>query len=530
MTESIIYTPSFHRARYLAFEVIKTICPGAARRFDSRFSGLWAYYRDEDLESKPAVRDVFAEQQSASPKPGEGLPSEKFIYLIIDALFHDFLKLHRPLNHLEFKDRFCEEKLGDFLKRYFPELDRRSSEFKRLKRICRELQAESRESDHPLIGASKTPGKRTIFLESANPVFRESFSLAAQAARSKAPILLIGESGTGKEILARFIHEQSPRADRPFVAVNCAAIPDELFESELFGHFKGAFTGAHKDKPGQAVLADGGTLFLDEIALISPHTQAKLLRFLQEEAFIALGGVKEKKVDVRIVAATNADLNRMMKEARFRQDLYYRLNVFRLSLPPLRDRLEDIEPLSLNFIGRYNRQNQTTVTALSPAARQCLAAYAWPGNVRELENAIQRAVILTRNGPIPPENLPPEVLLTEKAPFYGATPLRIDVDALEKAMVNALNLAPDRNSRHGRIGLSIPPSRLLDFFITIGPHPFPPREFTDFITPPGRNAPRNKLAAHVLKALREAGIIDHNGGRAQAVRYQLSHEFFLFPE
>jgi DNA-binding NtrC family response regulator len=229
---------------------------------------------------------------------------------------------------------------------------------------------------------------------------------AQQAAASNATILLRGESGTGKEILARAIHGWSPRSRRPLVIVNCVALSEELLESELFGHEKGAFTGAHQRKQGKVELADGGTLFLDEIGDLRPSLQAKLLRLLQEQEFERVGGTRPIRVDVRFIAATNTDLERAMQQNLFRQDLYYRLNVVSLSLPPLRERLEDLDLLTGYFIEKHSAELKRPPKSLTPAARALLAGYSWPGNVRELENAIERAVVLSTGPAIEPGDLP----------------------------------------------------------------------------------------------------------------------------
>ena len=238
------------------------------------------------------------------------------------------------------------------------------------------------------------------------PAIQDLVRTAQQAAASNATILLRGESGTGKEILARAIHRWSPRRDRPLVTVNCVALSEELLESELFGHEKGAFTGAHQRKQGKVELANGGTLFLDEIGDIRPALQAKLLRLIQEQEFERVGGTRPIRVDVRFVAATNTDLERAMKEGRFRPDLYYRLNVVPLVLPPLRERKEDVEPLARHFIEKYSAELKRPTKTISPAALAMLTRYEWPGNVRELENAIERAVVLSVDTEIGPKDLP----------------------------------------------------------------------------------------------------------------------------
>jgi transcriptional regulator with GAF, ATPase, and Fis domain len=217
-------------------------------------------------------------------------------------------------------------------------------------------------------------------------------------APTQANVLILGESGTGKELVARAIHERSPRQAAALVRVNCASVPRELFESEFFGHVRGAFTGAVKDRVGRFELAHGGTLFLDEIGEVPLELQSKLLRVLQEGQFEKLGEDRTRTVDVRIVAATNRDLEAEVKVGRFRQDLYYRLSVFPIELPPLRDRLEDIPALAQQFLQQSSRQLGTAVPRLTPAQIKELQSYDWPGNVRELQNVIERAVIRSRNG------------------------------------------------------------------------------------------------------------------------------------
>jgi DNA-binding NtrC family response regulator len=228
---------------------------------------------------------------------------------------------------------------------------------------------------------------------------------AARIACSKGTVLLTGESGTGKERIAQYIHRHSPRNDGAFVRVNCAALSETLLESELFGHERGSFTGAHKMRPGRFELADGGTLLLDEIGEISASMQAKLLRVLQEEEFERVGGQATLHVDVRVIAATNKDLAREVAEGRFREDLYYRLHVLPLEIPPLRQRKDDILPLAEYFAEHHAKRNGMEIPRFGEEARRRLQAWAWPGNVRELENVVQRAVILAREGSIGPEEL-----------------------------------------------------------------------------------------------------------------------------
>ncbi len=224
---------------------------------------------------------------------------------------------------------------------------------------------------------------------------QEVSALIQKVAPSNATVLLLGESGTGKELFARALHHQSPRRGRPFVAINSAAIPDTLIESELFGHERGAFTGATGAKPGKFELANGGTLFLDEVSELAPAVQAKLLRVLQEQAFDRVGGTRTIEVDIRIVAASNADLAQAVRDRRFREDLYFRLNVFPVSLPPLRERPEDIPALVDHCIAKYAMEMRRRVRGISKDALKLLIQHSWPGNIRELENCIERAVILT---------------------------------------------------------------------------------------------------------------------------------------
>ncbi len=249
----------------------------------------------------------------------------------------------------------------------------------------------------------------------ASPAFRRMMTLIDQVADSSATVLVQGESGAGKELVASAIHERSRRRGGPFVAVNCAALPETLLESELFGYEKGAFTGAVGRKEGRFELADGGTLFLDEIADLSAVTQPKILRVLQEGEFERLGGTRTQRVDVRIVVATNQDLAQMVKEKRFREDLYYRLNVITITVPPLRDRREDIRLLAQHFLRVYAAKNNRKLEMFTDEALRRLEGYSWPGNVRELENVVERGVVLARGAAVDVTDLPEDVA--------GATPL-----------------------------------------------------------------------------------------------------------
>ncbi len=230
-----------------------------------------------------------------------------------------------------------------------------------------------------------------------SPQMRDVFRTIEKVARSNATVLVLGETGVGKELVAEALHRNSSRADRPFVKMNCAALHESLLESELFGHERGAFTGADRQRIGRFELANEGTLFLDEIGNMAPSTQAKVLRVLQEREFERLGGSRTVKVDVRLVAATNKDLEEAIKRGEFREDLYYRLNVVSVSVPPLRERKEDIIPLASHFIDRFAKELKKDVRGLEPAAVRALKRHTWPGNIRELENTVERAVLMAES-------------------------------------------------------------------------------------------------------------------------------------
>jgi NtrC-family two-component system response regulator AlgB len=248
-----------------------------------------------------------------------------------------------------------------------------------------------------------------VTLDTGSPRMRAILEVVRRAGASEAPVLLRGENGTGKGVLARALHSASPRRGRPFVTVNCPTLTDELLASELFGHARGAFTGAVKDQPGRVEAAEGGTVFLDEIGEISPALQSKLLRFLQDKAFERVGETRTRTADVRVVAATNRDLEAEVKTGRFREDLLYRLNVVEITVPPLRERPEDVLPLARRFLSFFASAARRPTPELSDAAARALAAYPWPGNVRELRNVMERAVILSPVQVLEPENLPDQL-------------------------------------------------------------------------------------------------------------------------
>ncbi|MBI4590676.1 MAG: sigma-54-dependent Fis family transcriptional regulator, partial [Candidatus Rokubacteria bacterium] len=278
-----------------------------------------------------------------------------------------------------------------------------------------------------LVGAGEIIG--------GSPAIRRVLALVKQVAPSASSVLIQGESGTGKELVARALHEGSPRRGRSFIRVNCAALPETLLESELFGYERGAFTGALTRKEGRFELADGGTLLLDEVGDLTAVTQAKLLRVLQEGEFERLGATKTLKVDVRILAATNRDLALLVKDGRFREDLYYRLNVITIEVPPLRERVEDIPLLAQHFLRVHAAKNHRAIEGFTEAALALLRAYPWPGNVRELEHAVERAVVLARGSLIDLADLPPAVSQAEPVTRVVPIPLGMPLDEVEQRLI-----------------------------------------------------------------------------------------------
>ena len=259
----------------------------------------------------------------------------------------------------------------------------------------------------------------TTYFLGTSPQVQKLLSLIEQIAPTKSNVLILGESGTGKSLIAELIHKNSPRRDGPFISINCAAIPETLLEAELFGYKKGAFTGAVSDKKGLIELANGGTLFLDEIGDLPLGLQAKLLKFLETYEFIPLGDIHKKHVDIRLISATNKDLEKLIKEGKFREDLYYRLSVIELRIPPLRERKEDIPVLVYYFIEQVSKHYNKTVKGITNEALSCLLNYDWPGNVRELKNVIERAVILARDEYIRPQDLPEKIFKTSPSLELG---------------------------------------------------------------------------------------------------------------
>ncbi len=283
-------------------------------------------------------------------------------------------------------------------------------------KALRQRAASKRDARVEPAGPDRGGGRRLI---GESDGIRQIHQIIAKVADTPSTVLITGESGTGKELVAKGLHEQGARSKGPFIKINCAAIPKTLMESELFGYEKGAFTGAVGSKPGRFELADGGTLFLDEIGEIPVEMQVKLLRVLQESEFERVGGVRTIKVDVRLVTATNRDLLKEIEVGAFREDLYYRLNVVPIHLPPLRSRPDDIPILVQHFLGRFNERLKKSITGIEQEALVCLRAYPWPGNIRELENVLERMVLFAEGPILRHADLPPELLAAHGAPGHG---------------------------------------------------------------------------------------------------------------
>ena len=299
--------------------------------------------------------------------------------------------------------------------------------------ICKALERESLKREIELFAEDADNRYRLIIGKSDK--MKAAVATAQKAAAASATVLLLGESGTGKEIFARAIHKWSERKEKPFVAINCVGLSRELLESELFGHEKGAFTGADQLKKGKMELANGGTVFLDEVGDISAELQTKLLRFLQEREFDRLGGLRSIRVDVRIIAATNRDLEVAVREGRFREDLYHRLNVIAITLPPLRDRIDDIPVLCQYFLHRYSLDSKKGFTEIAPEALVKLTAYNWPGNVRELANVIERAVVLGQGPELTVKDLPPRIIAAQSQVNDADVSYRDAIEAMRRTLI-----------------------------------------------------------------------------------------------
>jgi DNA-binding NtrC family response regulator len=295
----------------------------------------------------------------------------------------------------------------------------------------------------------------------ASGKMQEVFHKVNKIAGSDATILIRGESGTGKELIARAIHYNSRRKQKPLMEINCSSIPETLLESELFGHEKGSFTGAHKTMKGKFEIADGGTLFLDEIGDLSPSVQVKLLRFLQEKRFNRVGSGEFISVDVRLIAATNMDLEKALVNNKFREDLYYRLNVIPIFLPPLRDRPEDFGPLIQHFIGKFSDKNSKEISGITPESLNLCLNYTWPGNVRELENAIENAVVLTESTWITPDDLPfylkrrPEDIKNMQLTDMSGHTFKLQIEAAERMIINKALQETKGNRTHAAENLKL---------------------------------------------------------------------------
>ena len=357
-------------------------------------------------------------------------------------------------------DSFSEEDV-DFARRVADHLALALSH-ERLAEAARS-QAESREMAARLEAQVATltrelearTGQRRVVGQSKQ--WKDVLAHAARVAHTETTVLLTGESGTGKEVVARFIHHASRRSLGPFIAINCAALPDQLLESELFGHERGAFTGAVSTKPGRIEQAAGGVLFLDEVGEMAPTVQAKLLRVLEEREFMRLGSTRVIHADIRVIAATNRDLHAAMQRGEFREDLYYRLGVFEIALPPLRERLDDVLELADAFLAEIGETVGRPAAGISREAREHLLAYAWPGNVRELRNAIERAVILADGGFIRSEHLPvtaprPSVVKTDDTPSGPLPAGGVNLEAIERSLVvRALTQARHNKTRAAKL-------------------------------------------------------------------------------
>jgi Nif-specific regulatory protein len=303
---------------------------------------------------------------------------------------------------------------------------RNAEEYQKVRNEVHALQDQLRGNDgyHTFVGSSAA--------------IAEKLQLAQKVAATDSSVLIMGESGTGKELFAEQIHLSSPRREEPFIRVNCAALPEHLLESELFGHVKGAFTDAHRDRTGRFEQAHGGTLFLDEVAEIPLNLQPKLLRAIQHKTFQKVGASEPTYVDVRILAATNKDIDAEVEQGNFREDLYYRLNVLPLYVPPLRDRPEDIEELAGFFLNRVNRETKKQLKGFSPAAMDRLLSYSWPGNVRELENVVERAVVIAGGPYIEPDDLLLQSSGAGEEEGYGEQPLKDAVNSFKKNYIRTL--------------------------------------------------------------------------------------------
>ncbi len=302
-------------------------------------------------------------------------------------------------------------------------------------RVAEALKKRALVRDNRQLKAREQASASTLAMIGQSPAIQKVRDTVELLADSDSTVLITGESGTGKEVLARMLHHAGTRAHKPMVCMNCGAIPEELLESELFGHVKGAFTGAHRARPGRFEIANGGTIFLDEIGDMSPKLQVKLLRVLQERCFEPVGGNQPIEVDVRVIAATHRNLEKEIEQGRFREDLYYRLNIIPIHLPPLRERGEDVLLLAEHFMRRFNERKQARIEGFTDAAREAMLNYAWPGNVRELQNLMERIATLKRAGVVDLDDLPSRMLSEGQRLMQG---FAVDVNSAERIDLKAL--------------------------------------------------------------------------------------------
>ncbi|MBI2359147.1 MAG: sigma-54-dependent Fis family transcriptional regulator, partial [Deltaproteobacteria bacterium] len=328
---------------------------------------------------------------------------------------------------------------GAFEPKSLTDVAKRTDELGQLARVFQKMAGEVYAREERLKRGvevlSEETGDRYRLVVGKSASMNQAIDSAKKAAASKATVLLLGESGTGKELFARAIHKWSDRSAEPFVAINCVGLSRELLESDLFGHERGAFTGAHQLKKGKLELADGGTVLLDEVGDIAPEIQTKLLRFLQEREFERVGGLKPLRVDVRIIAATNRDLESAVKEGRFREDLYHRLHVVPITLPSLRNRKEDIPGLIDFFLQRFSLETKKHFTGVTEDAQEKLLAYDWPGNVRELANVMERAIVLGREPRVTLHDLPPRIIAAEPTARSDSFSYREGMNATKRELV-----------------------------------------------------------------------------------------------
>jgi len=382
--------------------------------------------------ARPIVVDKISESNLFLNKTQQELKSkdgEELTYVCVPVMEEGqvtgALSLIRVYNPFITKDEnlYLLSVIGGLISRVVSSKQEQAEELELLRQKNKELQSQLGDEHRPvnIVGNS---GK-----------MRDVYSLVNMVAETNSTVLIRGESGIGKELIADAIHFSSKRAKNSFVKVNCSALPDTLIESELFGHEKGAFTGADSRRKGRFELADGGTIFLDEIGDIPLSTQVKILRILQQREFERLGGTETIKVDVRIVAATNRNLEKAIEAGEFREDLFYRINVFPLFVPPLRERRNDIPLLVDHFIGKFNNRNGATVKRITTSALNMLMVYSWPGNIRELENCVERACILTADDVIHSYNLPPSLQTADSTNTRSSGGLMYTVEQVEKQLI-----------------------------------------------------------------------------------------------